>query len=403
MPTASASSIVGQLRQSVLQHHHADLTDGQLLERFLHRSDEAAFATLVRRHGPMVLGVCKRLLRSVHDAEDAFQATFLVLFRKADSLLSRTTVGNWLYGVAYHTALKARVAIRKRQDKESQAFTRFAPSEESCPVMAMVDRVLHHLPDKYREPLVLCALEGKSRKEAAQQLGIPEGTLSSRLAAARRILAKRLAAQGVTLSSGTLVAFLCDRAVLAQVSNPLLVSTLNAVTSVAAGKAATGAMSAQAVAWTQGVLHAMLMKKLKISTVTLLVAALLAVLAAMLFQGNNVTAGQPEPKQEKTEPSKQSSAPDAPKKKLTQFEISADAHYVTVKLVVDGELYEAVAARVRYDEKTRILTLEGAGGVDVRLNRQQGRSRQEIRAHRIIYSMNSNTLQVEGSGTTKEK
>lgn len=400
MPTTAAHSIVRCLRQSVLGHNHAELTDGQLLERFLHRADEDAFAVLVRRHGPMVLGVCRRLLHNVHDAEDAFQATFLVLFRKAGSLLGRTTVGNWLYGVAYHTALKARAALRKRQQKESQAFAPTRPPEETWLEASSVDQALQRLPDKYREPLVLCALEGKSRKEAAQQLRIPEGTLSSRLATARRMLTQRLTTQGMIVSGGILAAFLCPHAVTAQIPNSLFVSTLNAVTHVAAGNAVASAVSAQAAAWTEGVLQAMLMKKMKTSVVTLLGAALLAVVVTMLWQYNTVTAAQPEPPHQKAEKTDQSPAIDQGKRKLTQFEISADAHYVSVKFVVDGEQFHAVANRVRYDEKTGVLTLEGVGGVDVRFQRL-GQERSEIQAKRIIYSITKNSLQAEGAGSAK--
>src|SRR5262245_18854203 len=108
MATGQTGNVLRHLRRAALLSDGSDLTDGQLLECFLTRREEAAFAALVRRHGPMILGVCRRVLRNTHDAEDAFQATFLVLVRKAASLLPRETIGNWLYGVAYHTALKVR-------------------------------------------------------------------------------------------------------------------------------------------------------------------------------------------------------------------------------------------------------------------------------------------------------
>src|SRR5262245_40829862 len=123
MATAQISSVLGQLRKAALSQDDG-MTDGQLLGCFLTRREEAAFAALVQRHGPMVLGVCRRVLRNTHDAEDAFQATFLVLVRKAASLLPRETLGNWLYGVAYHTALKARAAAWKRRAKEAQVRDR---------------------------------------------------------------------------------------------------------------------------------------------------------------------------------------------------------------------------------------------------------------------------------------
>src|SRR5262245_58181099 len=115
MPTPQISAIVQHIRRLALPPGRPDLSDGQLLEHFVERRDEAAFETLVRRHGPMVLGVCRRLLRNHHDAEDAFQATFLVLVRKAASIAPREMVANWLYGVAHQTALKARAVGAKRR------------------------------------------------------------------------------------------------------------------------------------------------------------------------------------------------------------------------------------------------------------------------------------------------
>src|SRR5262249_53892979 len=154
---------------------------------FLAGRDEAAFAALVRRHGPMVFGVCRRVLRHHHDAEDAFQAAFLVLARKAAGV-RHESLGSWLYTVAYHAALEARAVAARRRADERQVEE--MPHPEVSPVEVqdwrpLLDRELHRLPQKYQAALVLCDLEGKSRKDAAGELGIPEGTLSSRLATAR--------------------------------------------------------------------------------------------------------------------------------------------------------------------------------------------------------------------------
>src|SRR5262249_44075451 len=153
------SGVLPHVRRAALLQDGGGMTDGQLLECFLARREEAAFEALVRRHGPMVLGVCRRVLRNAHDAEDAFQATFLVLVRKAASLLPREAVGNWLYGVAYHTALKARAAALRRRAKEAQV--RAMSPREARPEDAgqewrpLLDHELSRLPDKYREPVVL--------------------------------------------------------------------------------------------------------------------------------------------------------------------------------------------------------------------------------------------------------
>src|SRR5262249_25161328 len=156
----------------------------------------AAFATLVRRHASMVMGVCLRVARDHHDAEDAFQTTFLILVRKAASIATRDLLANWLYGVAYHTALKARAVAMKRRAREKQLAEVPEPAEEPRPasdeLRVILDQELSCLPRKYRAPIVLCDLEGKTRKEAAQLVGCPEGSLSSRLSRARAMLAKRL-------------------------------------------------------------------------------------------------------------------------------------------------------------------------------------------------------------------
>src|SRR5262245_53303158 len=273
-------SILSQVRKAALLHDGGGMTDGQLLECFLALREEAAFAALVRRHGPMVLGVCRRVLRNTHDAEDAFQATFLVLVRKAASLRVREVIGNWLYGVAYHTALKARAATLKRRTKEAQVMhmsRRDERVEDTCTDwQPLLDLELNRLPDKYRETVVLCDLEGKTRKEAARQLGIPEGTLSGRLTTARRRLAKCLARHGFMLPAGVLAALLSPNAMSACLPAPLVVSTVKSAALLAAGQTAAAVASANVAAITEGVLRAMLMIRLKVTAAFLIVAAFLA-------------------------------------------------------------------------------------------------------------------------------
>ncbi len=242
-------------------------TDKELLDRFVSQRDAAAFAVLVRRHGPMVLGVCRRLLQHLQDAEDAFQATFLVLVRKAASLGQRELLGNWLYGVAYRTALDARAAAMRRRKREKQVSAMPEPemrdeSQEWRDLRPFLDHELNRLPEKYRIPIVLCDLEGKTRQQAAEQLDIPVGTLSGRLTTAREMLAKRLTRHGLALSGGALIAALCPGTASAAVPAPLVTSTVQAATA--------GVVSSQAVALAEGVMKAMLMKKLMIATAVLL-------------------------------------------------------------------------------------------------------------------------------------
>jgi RNA polymerase sigma factor (sigma-70 family) len=170
-------------------------SDGELLTRFLELRDEAAFAELVRRHGPMVFGTCRRVLGNATDADDAFQAAFVVLVRRGRGLTDRACVGNFLYGVAFHTALKAKAMAAKRRTREAKSNPP-EPRPDRSELLAALDEELTKLPEKYREPVVQCELEGKSRREAAEALGVAEGTISSRLAAAHRMLEKRLRARG---------------------------------------------------------------------------------------------------------------------------------------------------------------------------------------------------------------
>src|SRR5262245_6136545 len=169
MATSQISKVIQHLRGSALLRHGAELTDGQLLEGHVSHRDEAALAALVKRHGPMVWGVCRRVLHH-HDAEDAFQATFLVLLRRAASILPRDMVANWLYGVAYQTALKARATAARRKSRERQVTDmpepEVLPPELSSDLHKLLDQELSRLADKYRVAIVLCDLEGKTYKDA---------------------------------------------------------------------------------------------------------------------------------------------------------------------------------------------------------------------------------------------
>jgi RNA polymerase sigma factor (sigma-70 family) len=255
---------------------HDGATDGDLLNLYVRQKDEAAFEALVRRHGPMVLGLCRRILGNSHDAEDAFQATFLVLVRKAASIRPAGMIGNWLYGVARRTALEARRSAAKRRAKEAQVEpSSETPDDNLAHLRPLLDQELDRLPDKYRAVLVLCDLEGRTRKEAAQQLGLPEGTIASRQARARTILAKRLTGHGVTLSGGVLAAALTQETASASAPLSLVFATVKAATAYAAGPAtAAAAVSAPVVALTEGVLRTMLLSKLKITALLLVVIGL---------------------------------------------------------------------------------------------------------------------------------
>ncbi len=290
MATDPLGNLIDCLRRSIGAGEKSDRTDGQLLEDYIRRRDEAAVADLVRRHGPMVWGVCRRLLRNHHDAEDAFQATFLVLVRKAESIKPREMVGNWLYGVAHQTALKARATEAKRQARERQVKEMPEPAaplelDHWSNLEVLLDQELCRLPDKYRVAIVLCDLEGKTYKVAACQLEIPEGTLSTRLRTARTMLAKRLARHRLAVSSGALSALVSEQAASACVPASVMSSTIKVATLVAAGHAAArGAISVQVAELTEGVLKTMLLTKLKTTMAWLLLAAALVSGVGVIYQ-----------------------------------------------------------------------------------------------------------------------
>jgi RNA polymerase sigma factor (sigma-70 family) len=297
MPTRPTSRVIEHLRRAVLPRDGAELGDGELLTRFIERRDEAALAALVTRHGPMVWGVCRRLL-SRHDAEDAFQATFLVLVRKASSVVPREMVGSWLHGVAHRTALQARRTAARRRTREAQVTempdTEAVQQDQWPEVQRLLDEELSRLPDNYRIVIVLCDLEGRTRKEVARQLGVPEGTVAGRSARARALLAKRLARRGVTLSGAALTTVLARNVASARVPDSVVSSTIHAATLVAVGQsAAAGAIPVQVAVLAEGVLKAMLMSKLKAVVAVVLVLGLLATGATVLTSHTATAKAQP--------------------------------------------------------------------------------------------------------------
>jgi RNA polymerase sigma factor (sigma-70 family) len=266
--------------KKVLDHLHRVLappgsgpSDGQLLARFLAARDEVAFTELVRRHGPMVLGVCRRLLRHTQDAEDCFQATFLVLARKA-ATVQRESVGSWLYAVAFRTSLEARANIARRRARERQVED--MPHPQVMPVEAQdwrpwLDQELNRLPENYRAAIVACDLEGLPRKEAARLLGVAEGTVSSRLARGRRLLANRLAKYGLSLSVGALALTLSQGAS-STVPVSLMGTTVKTALLLAAGQLAADMPAAVLM---KGVLKTMFLAKLKLAIGAVMIVTVL--------------------------------------------------------------------------------------------------------------------------------
>jgi RNA polymerase sigma factor (sigma-70 family) len=251
MALGALAGIVPRLRHAL----HATTSDADLLDRFVSERDAAAFEALVRRHGPMVFAVCRRILRHAQDAEDAFQATFLILVYKAASVSPRSKLAGWLHGVAQKTALKARQRATRRTEVESQAPARGAdaPPNSACDeAELLLDQELAGLPDRYRLPIIMCDLEGRLRSEVASALSCSEGTLSSRLTRGRRMLADRLKRRGVHLSVGALVVILTERT--AALAEPVIASL---------SPAALTAVSPSVAQLATGVMKSMFLKKLQ--------------------------------------------------------------------------------------------------------------------------------------------
>jgi RNA polymerase sigma factor (sigma-70 family) len=207
----------------------------------------------------MVLATCRRVLKQNDDVEDAFQATFLTLVRKADSIGTREAVSGWLYQVAHRTALlaRSRSVTRARHEQHAGAAPQSAGGALPDDLAAALDEEVNRLPEKYRLPVVLCYLEGKTNEEAARELGCPAGTVYTRLARARERLRSQLTRRGLALSAGGLLAALAQQAA-AAVPQPLLTATVEATVSTLATNAATGAsVSPRVAALTKGVLQAM--------------------------------------------------------------------------------------------------------------------------------------------------
>jgi RNA polymerase sigma factor (sigma-70 family) len=279
MPAGQLDGFIRHLRKVARQGGGARAGDAELLERFIAHRDGGAFALLVRRHGPMVLGVCRRVLGNEADAQDAFQATFLVLVRKATSIVPRTQVGNWLHGVAHKTALKAKDMNRRRRVKEREAAAqgRNARDDTGDPLLEILDGELRALPEKYRAPIVLCDLEGLSYREAAARLRCPQGTLSDRLTRGRALLARRVARRCPAATAPALAALLAGDAP-ASLPPPLTAWATRAGTVLAAGRALTeGAVSSKVASLAEGVLKMLLLSKLKtVAGGCLLLAAVIA-------------------------------------------------------------------------------------------------------------------------------
>jgi len=287
MATGSLNRVVPQLRAAGLVRG-GTAGDAELLEQFVSGRDERAFEGLVRRHGPMVFAVCRRVLRHTQDAEDAFQATFIVLAHKAATVFPRGNLAGWLHGVAFKTALKARYRAARRVEVETRVPPRTSPEMHPdtnwAEVEPLLDQELAGLPEHYRLPIVMCDLEARLRSEVAGVLGCSEGTLSSRLTRGRRLLADRLRRRGVYLSVAALAAGLTGRSAVAE---PLIRAT------VCVGVDGAGTVPPNVADLATGVMKSMFLKKLQTAAFAAVAVAALALVGTGAYRGH---ASAPVPK-----------------------------------------------------------------------------------------------------------
>ena len=289
-----------------------ELSDGQLLTQFATRHDEAAFAELVCRHGPMVVGVCRRVLGNAHDAEDACQVAFLILARKAAGAVRQQTIAGWLHAVAYHVALRERARRRRRQRQERQA--EMVPPEPTMTdldrhdLRQVLDEELRRLPQKYRTPLVLCYLEGRSNEEVARTLACPVSTLAWRLGRGRVLLRGRLLRRGLALSTTSVGTTLTEQTVVALPAEWIRAIARGAV-AFAKGSAAADGISPGAAALAEEASMSLSLTKLKL-------AAALALLVALGFAAGLRTshplAAEPPSEGKPAKPDAAAPKPDAP-------------------------------------------------------------------------------------------
>jgi RNA polymerase sigma factor (sigma-70 family) len=363
----ATSNVIQQLRRTVLLQDGAGLTDGELLGCFVEHRDDAAFAALVKRHGPLVWGVCRRLL-SHHDAEDAFQAAFLVLCRKAASIRPREMLANWLYGVARQVALHSSRTAARRRAKERQVADMPEPAvaerDRWNDLQPLLDQELSRLPGKYRAVIVLCDLDGQTRKEAARRLGLPEGTVASRLARAKALLAKRLARQGLAFSGGALAAVLSQKVAGASVPTSVVSATIQAAGLDATGQATAGVISVKVAALTDGVLKTMFLNRLKTATVVLVVVLAFGMggFGISLFHHSTVAAARGEGGEDapKTPPTK-----DADKPKTDQERLQGTWEFVAA---AEGGLTIKRETLKKEDAQWKTITFTGDRMRSVNLN-----------------------------------
>jgi RNA polymerase sigma factor (sigma-70 family) len=371
-----------------------EASDAELLGRFARSRDPDAFAALVTRHGPMVLGVCRRLLIDAHDAEDAFQATFLVLVRKAGAIGDRDLLAPWLYGVARRTAAKARCrAARRRLHEEPLVDLPLASPEtpDAADLRRVLDEEVSRLPARYRAPFILCYLEGKSNEEAARTLGCPRGTVKSRLAWARQRLRGRLTHRGLVLSTGLLASALAGEA--SAVCARLSGATVLAAQQYAMKGLSGGTISASVAVLTRGVLHAMFLSRLSMTAGLSLVLLLTGVAAGFLITTPPPAAPPVEQRSDATPPaSPKQKGPATTQERQTAQEVVSKTFQTGARPSLHLEVFNGAITVTRASERTVNVKVtkqtrapdadaakKALGEIDVKMDQDGDKVRVEVR------------------------
>ncbi len=304
MPQSPLGKVLDHLRKTWAADAIRDLNDQELLQRFIGNRDQAAFTVLVQRHGPMVLSICRRVVGDLHAAEDAFQATFMVLVRRARSIRRKSLLGGWLYGVALHVALKAKAqsAARCRRERQFTAMTPAQPLDNllSQELREVLDDEVDRLPEKYRTAIILCYFQGKSHEQAAQELGLPKRTVTSRLGRGRELLRQQLTKRGLALSAGMMATALGENVSASPIGALLIINTVKSAVSMAGSKAVSaGCISVAAAALAEEAIKEMIGVKTTLLVVALILGlavggAALAGIGAMRQPSRAVTSDKPQ-------------------------------------------------------------------------------------------------------------
>jgi len=368
MSTTDLATAMRRLRRVAARQAGSSLSDAELVRRFVATRDEAAFEVLVWRHGGRVLGLCRHLLRAAHDAEDAFQATFLVFVRKAGGIGKRESVGSWLCKVAYRASLRLR-ALQARQlptRDDLEVADSVSPSDHQPDLRPILDEEVQRLPERYRVPVVLCYLEGKTTQEAAEQLGRSRWTIGTQLARAKELLRKRLTRRGVTLSAGTVGVVLSQvvqEAASAATHAPLVVQTVDvAIRFVINPASVAGGPTARAAALATGVLKTMFFAKLH--TAALAAVAFIGLTAGSFMLAQEKASDKPGQKpgaspattaqeSQKARPARADANPQEWKQRAA-IELGGKASAYSLALSPDGKLIA-----VGSEGKIQLWTVEG--------------------------------------------